>query len=98
MQGEKDPDLSSEKAFLIETSAFIAFPSKFLRQYDFTVSTEISMIAAMRLYPTPCRRRSIISLFCSSVIFSPYEKSGHPYTGMAAAVVMRFSDGVALFR
>ena len=52
------------------------------------------MIAAMRLYPTPCRRRSMISLFCSSVIFSPYEKSGHPNIGMAAAVVMRFSDGV----
>ena len=48
------------------------------------------MIAAMRLYPTPCRRRSMISLFCSSVIFSPYEKSSHPNIGMAAAVVMRF--------
>ena len=62
------------------------------------VSTEISMIAAMRLYPTPCRHRSMISLFCSSVIFSPYEKSGHPNIGMAAAIVLRFSDGVALFR
>ena len=54
------------------------------------------MIAAMRLYPTPCRRRSIISLFCSSVIFSPYEKSGHPNIGMAAAVVMRFSDDLRI--
>jgi len=76
----------------------VASSSGFLWQCDFTVSTEISMIAAMRLYPTPCRRRSMISLFCSSVIFSPYEKSGHPNIGMAAAVVMRFSDGVVLFR
>jgi len=98
LQVEKDPDLSSEKAFLIEISAFIAFPSKFLRQYDFTVSRGIFKNVAMRLYPTPCRRRSMISLFCSSVIFSPYEKSGHPNIGMAAAVVLCFSDGVALFR
>ena len=56
------------------------------------------MIAAMRLYPTSCRRRSMISLFCSSVIFLHMKRAATPNIGMAAAVVMCYLDGVILFR